>query len=74
MEFMENSRLQSTERLVVKLFTPVGKPRPKGARGFFTTLEKGAKSLATVQTSQTISRQRVRALQTIPSGLAWAVH
>jgi hypothetical protein len=73
MEFIKNSRFQSTERLVVKLFAAGGKPRPKGARAVLTALEKGAKSPATVQTSKTSAAQQNPALQTILRRLAWAV-
>ncbi|PQB00964.1 hypothetical protein D0N73_06665 [Pseudomonas fluorescens] len=74
MEFIKNSRFQTTERLVVKLFAPVGKPRPKGARAVLSTLEKGAKSAITVQTSKTTEPQQIPALQTIREVMAWAVH
>jgi len=50
------------------------KPRPKGARGFLQTLEKGAGNLTTVQTSKTTAPQQTSALQTIRTVLAWAVH
>jgi hypothetical protein len=49
--------LQSTERLVVKLFEALGKPRPKRARCVLEALEKGAKNVVTVQTSQTNAAQ-----------------
>jgi hypothetical protein len=74
MEFIKNSRFQTTERLVVKLFAAVGKPRPKGARGVLSTLEKGAKSVITVQTSKTTEPQQIPALQAIRGVMAWAVH
>ncbi|OPA82825.1 hypothetical protein BFW86_27805 [Pseudomonas fluorescens] len=74
MEFIKNSRFQTTERLVVKLFAAGGKPRPKGARGVLPALEKGAKSAGTVQTSKTSAPQQIPALQRIAKGLAWAVH
>jgi hypothetical protein len=74
MEFIKNSRFQTTERLVVKLFVPGGKPRPKGARALWAALEKGAKAALTVQTSKTTEAQQIPALQTNRAGMAWAVH
>ncbi|OYU05584.1 MAG: hypothetical protein CFE47_20875 [Pseudomonas sp. PGPPP1] len=74
MEFIKNSRFQSTERLVVMLFEVGGKPRPKGARRVLAALEKGAKKPVTVQTSKTTTTQQNPALQTILKVLAWAVH
>jgi hypothetical protein len=74
MEFIKNSRFQTTERVVVKLFAPGGKPRPKGARAVLPALENGAKSVFTVQTSKTTTTQQIPALQTIRAVMAWAVH
>ncbi|MGB3124825.1 MAG: hypothetical protein WBB95_13520 [Pseudomonas sp.] len=74
MEFIKNSKFQSTEQLVVKLFAVGGKPRPKGARGVLATLENGAKCAGTVQTSKTTAPQQTPALQTILAVMAWAVH
>jgi len=39
-----------------------------------STLEKGAKSVITVQTSKTTEPQQIPALQTIRGVMAWAVH
>lgn len=61
------------DRLVVKLFEAAGKPRPKGARAVLSTLEKGAKTPSTVQTSPTTAAQQIPALQTIRKVMAWAV-
>ncbi|WP_218274361.1 hypothetical protein [Pseudomonas sp. FW305-3-2-15-C-TSA2] len=74
MEFIKNSRFQSAEWLVVKLFVAGGKPRPKGAREVLPTLENSAQSPDTVQTSPTSKTQQILALQTIPRVMAWAVH
>ncbi|MFC6337163.1 hypothetical protein ACFP8Y_09855 [Pseudomonas karstica] len=74
MEFIKNSRFQSTERLVVKLFAAGGKPRPKGALEVLATLEKGAGADNTVQTSKTAEAQRIPALQVIYRTMAWPVH
>jgi hypothetical protein len=74
MEFIKNSRFQSTERLVVKLFAAFGKPCPKRARGVLTAFEKGAKFPTTVQTSKTTATQQIPALQAIRAVMAWAVH
>ncbi|ETK23995.1 hypothetical protein H096_07617 [Pseudomonas sp. FH1] len=74
MEFIENSRFQTTERLVVKLFAADGKPRPKGAREVLPALEKGAKTVATVQTSKTTATQQIPGLQAFFRVMAWAVH
>jgi hypothetical protein len=57
MEFIENSRFQSTQWLVVKLFVQASKPRAKGVRGVLAALEKSAKPNATVQTSKTAEAQ-----------------